>query len=231
MYIYETHLHTQPASGCARWSVREAIGYYKNAGYAGVFITNHFLDDDIVSDRFRPYAERIERYFADYEEGVRIGKELGFSVFGGIEMSYLHTDFLIYGLDKAWYLAHPEITDLTTTAVLDMMMQAGALVIHAHPFREGGPIDHIRLYPRSVHGVEIDNVNRTDFENKLAKQYAQNYNLLLFAGSDNHGKEGHGQLSGLQSEMPVTDEKDFVRKFLSGEMTLFHMRKEPFRRE
>ena len=47
MYHYETHLHTQPASGCAKWSAAEAVKYFKDAGYAGIFITNHFLDDDI----------------------------------------------------------------------------------------------------------------------------------------------------------------------------------------
>lgn len=45
-------------------------------------------------------------------------------------------DFLIYGLDKAWYLAHPEIMNMKKKEELLYFMAHGALVIHAHPFRE-----------------------------------------------------------------------------------------------
>ena len=41
MLKYETHLHTSPVSKCAKASVRESLEFYKKAGYAGVFITNH----------------------------------------------------------------------------------------------------------------------------------------------------------------------------------------------
>jgi len=173
MYLYETHLHTAPASGCARWSAAEAVRYYKNAGYAGIFITNHFLDDDIPEIRALPYAEQIQLYFSDFEDGRQAGREVGLSVFSGVEISYLKTDFLIYGLDKAWYLDHPEIDRMPVKDFLALAQQEGALVIHAHPFREAGSIDHIRLYPRSVHGVEVYNANRSEFENEMAAKYAK----------------------------------------------------------
>jgi len=231
MYLYETHLHTSPVSRCALWSVREAVEYYKNAGYAGIFITNHFIDGHINIPKDRPYEERINYYFSDAEEGIRIGKEIGLPVFTGVEMSHFGTDFLVYGLEKSWYLAHPEIETLTKTAALTLMKEAGALVIQAHPFREAGYIDHIRLYPRSVHGVEIDNANRTAFENEMAKQYAENYGLLTFAGSDNHGEVEQVEFAGMQSETPIVDELDFVKRVLNGEMTTFHKNMEPFCRE
>jgi hypothetical protein len=146
-------------------------------------------------------------------------------------MSNWGTDFLVYGLDKEWYLAHPEIYTMNKRELLQMIMAAGALVIQAHPFREAGYIDHIRLYPRCVHGVEIDNANRTAFENEMAKQYAANYGLLTFAGSDNHGEIEQVEFAGMQSETPVLDELDFVKKVLGGEMTAFHKNMAPFSRE
>ncbi|MBQ7817195.1 MAG: histidinol-phosphatase [Oscillospiraceae bacterium] len=228
MYYYETHLHTLPVSGCARWSATEAVAYFKNAGYAGIFITNHFLDDDIPEIRALPYEQQIEQYFADYEEGLQAGREMGLAVFSGIEVSYKKTDFLIYGLDKSWYLAHPEIDGMPIKDFLALAKDEGALVIHAHPFREARSIDHIRLYPRSVHGVEIFNGNRSAFENEMALWYAGNYGLLHFAGSDIHGKEQHGERYGMYSETPVIDEQDFVRKVLAGEMKTFHKWLEPF---
>jgi hypothetical protein len=231
MYLYETHLHTSPVSRCALWSVREAVEYYKNAGYAGIFVTNHFIDGNIAFPKDAAYEDKINFYFSDAEEAIRIGKEIGIDVFTGVEMSNWGTDFLIYGLDKEWYLAHPEIYTMNKRELLQMIMEAGALVIQAHPFREAGYIDHIRLYPRSVHGVEIDNANRTAFENEMAKQYAENYGLLTFAGSDNHGEIEQVEFAGMQSETPVVDELDFVKKVLGGEMTTFHKNMEPFCRE
>lgn len=230
MYHYETHLHTRPASGCARWSASEAVSYFKNAGYAGIFITNHFLDDDIPELRKLPYDKQIELYFKDYEEALVAGREVGLSVFSGVELSYKKTDFLVYGLCKQWYLSHPEIDGMPIKDFLALARRDGALVIHAHPFREAGSIDHIRLYPRSVDGVEVYNANRSEFENDMAQWYADNYGLLYFAGSDIHGKESHGQRGGMCSETPVLNEKDFVRKVLAGEMKTFHKQLEPFNR-
>ena len=69
---------------------------------------------------------------------------------------------------------------------LAYMMENGALIIQAHPFREAAYIDHIRLFPRNVHGVEVFNADRTELENGMAKIYAQKYDLIEFAGSDNH---------------------------------------------
>ena len=222
-YLYETHLHTAPVSRCAMVGVREALEAYKDLGYAGVFITNHFIDGNINVNSPMSYEEKIEFYFSDYEEGVRIGKEIGLSVFAGVEASYKGTDFLIYGLDKAWFLAHPEIETMKKTQSLALMAQAGALIVQAHPFREAVYIDHIRLFPRSVHGVEVYNANRSDFENQLADQYARNYKLIAFAGSDNHKGSGQTLLGGMRTVSPIVDELDFVERVKSGEATPFRL--------
>lgn len=225
-YLYETHLHTFPVSKCAKADVREMLEFYKDLGYEGVFITNHFVDGNINCDNALPYAERIEFYFSDYEEGLRIGKEIGISVFGGVESSYRGTDFLIYGLDKAWFLAHPEIEELEMSQKLDLMNEAGALIIQAHPFREACYIDHIRLFPRHVHGVEIYNAGRKDFENAMAEHYAESYGLIPFAGSDKHSASRKSMLGGMQSEVPIKNERDFVVRVKNGELTPFRGNKE-----
>lgn len=222
-YRYETHLHTLPVSKCAKASVRENLEFYKSLGYAGVFITNHFLDGNINIDRTLPYEERLDFFFSDYEEGVRIGRELGIAVFCGIECSYRGTDFLVYGLDKEWYRLHPELEEMKKTQMLPLLMEAGALVVQAHPFREAAYIDHIRLFPRHVHGVETYNACRTEFENAMAKQYASNYGLLPFAGSDNHRGALQERLGGMEFSSPLANEKDFVDRVKSGEITLFQL--------
>lgn len=221
MYRYETHLHTSPVSACARATVRQSVEFYKSMGYDGLFITNHFIDGNISIDSSKPYADRIEFYFSDYEEGAETGKELGIKVFLGIELSCEGTDFLVYGLDKQWFLDHPQIEQMQKSDELILMMESGALVIQAHPFREDFYIDHIRLFPRCVHGVEVINACRTDFENKMASLYAENYGLLTFAGSDNHSAERQGRLAGMCSQTPIVDEQDFINRVKKGEMKIF----------
>jgi hypothetical protein len=224
MFLYETHLHTLPVSRCAHASVRENLEFYKSAGYAGVFITNHFLDGNINIDHRLPYEERIRFYFSDYEEAVRVGSEIGLSVFCGVEMSYGGTDFLIYGLDKQWFLSHPEIMDMKKSEQLAFMDSFGALLIQAHPFRAAHYIDHVRLYPSRVHGVEVYNACNTDQENTMAEQYAQTYGLLPFAGTDNHFAGGQQMFGGMQTETPLANENDFVDRVKNGTAV-------PFRRE
>lgn len=221
MYKYETHLHTSPVSACASATVRESLEFYKGLGYDGVFITNHFLDGNILNIGEKSYAEKLDFFFSDYEEGVKIGKEIGIKVFCGVEQSYGGTDFLIYGADKEWFLKNPVTGNMTKKDELARLMESGALVIHAHPFREAGYIDHIRLYPRHVHGVEIINACRTELENKMAGIYAENYGLLTFAGSDNHCGAGQKKLAGMCCEAPLTDVTDFVRRVKNGEMKVF----------
>lgn len=221
MYRYETHLHTWPVSYCAKVGVRENLEFYKSLGYDGVFITNHFLDGNINIDRDKPYEEKIAFYFSDYEKAVEIGNNLGIKVFCGVELSYGGTDFLVYGLDKAWFLAHPEIMDMKKSEELAMMMESGALIIQAHPFREAAYIDHIRLFPRNVHGVETVNASRKEEENRIAALYAQHYGLLPFAGSDNHFGAGQKKLAGVAFAKPVCSVEDFIDKVKSGNAEIF----------
>ena len=222
MYLYETHVHTFPVSACAKAGVEETLKFYKNAGYAGVFMTDHFIDGNIkVEARSLPYEEKIEYFFSSYEEGRAIGERIGLDVFPGIEMSHKGSDFLVYGIDKEWCLAHKDMHQMRKTELLRLIMDSGALIIQAHPFREAEYIDHIRLFPRHVHGVEVFNAGRTEFENRLAEQYAENYGHLRFAGSDNHFGERYKLFGGMATERPIESVKDFVGAVLSGEARPF----------
>ena len=221
MFRYETHLHTFPVSKCAGASARETVRFYKELSYDGIFITNHFLDGNINIDKTEPYDKKIGFYFSDYEQAQVYGKEIGIKVFLGIEVSFGGTDFLIYGLDKKWFLNHPEIESLKMSQKLSLYAENGAFIVQAHPFREAGYIDHIRLFPRHIHGVETVNANRTDFENKMAEIYAQSYGLYHLAGSDNHSGARQRLLAGMQSKRPIIDEKDFVSAAKKGELEIF----------
>ena len=221
MYRYETHLHTLPVSKCARQGVRQNLEFYASLGYDGIFITNHFLDGNINIDKNLPYEEQLEFYFSDYYEALKLSEEIGIKVFLGVEISYRGTDFLIYGLDKEWFLAHPEMMDMKKSEELAFLIENGALVIQAHPYREDRHINHIRLFPRCVHGVEVINASRPNFENAMADAYANAYQLLKIAGSDNHAGNNAKRLAGIETASPLLNEQDFISRVKSGDITLF----------
>ena len=212
MYKYEMHLHTSPVSKCGSYSVRKNMEFYKSIGYDGIFLTNHFLDANIGGDRSRPYAEQIEFYFSDIEEGIRIADEVGIKFFWGVETSYLGTDFLVYGLSKEWYLAHPEIMDISRGEMLTMMAKDGAYIVQAHPYREASYIECIRLFPKYIHAVEVFNSCNQGIPNELAEIYANAYHLHKSAGSDNHIADEIDTLSGLEFDKPLESIDDFINR-------------------
>ena len=225
MYKYETHLHTSPVSKCAKSTVKEMLLFYKKLGYDGVFVTNHFIDGNCACDRSASYEDQIKFYFSDYEAAKALENEVGIKVFAGVELSNRGTDFLVYGLDKEWFLAHPEIMGMKKSEELTLMAQCGAFIVQAHPYREAAYIDHIRLFPRHVHGVEIYNASMNEATNGMARIYAEQYGLIKFAGSDNHKGGEQMRFGGMESKTPITSERDFINRVFAGEMQPFTVEK------
>ena len=221
MYKYETHLHTFPVSRCAKSSVRDSLEFYKSLGYAGVFITNHFLDGNLNADRALPYSERLDFYFSDYEDAKEIGKQIGIDVFLGIESSYRGTDFLIYGLDKAWFEANPDILNLEKNKQLKLMRSSGALIVQAHPFCEARYLDHIRLFPRDVDAIEVINAGRADAENTFAAAYADHYGITHIAGSDCHNVKTINRLAGIETDVKIENVQHFIKIVKDGNFDIF----------
>lgn len=225
MYRYEMHLHTSPVSKCARATVKESLEFYKAQGYDGVFLTNHFIKPNNDKDG-RSYEEIIEFFFSDYEEALTLSKELDIKVFPGAEISFTGNHFLVFGLEKEWYLAHPEALDMPFSEMLRFMRSEGAFVAHAHPFDERAFIDHIKLLPRCVDAVEVVNAKKSDFQNSMANIYADAYDLIKIAGSDNHGAGRGNRLAGIESAEPIMSITDFIAKAKEGKLTPFRSERE-----
>lgn len=186
MYKYETHLHTERASACASVSGRYQAEAYKKAGYTGIMITDHFFRGNSCIPPTLRWEDRIELFCSGYEDAKKTGDEIGLQVFFGWEETYEGQDFLIYGLDKEWLLAHPEMEHWTIAEQFKEVDGYGGLVIQAHPFRDRSYIPKIRLFPKLVHGVEVINASNYDDENQRAYMYAKQYNLPITAGADSH---------------------------------------------
>ena len=225
-YIYETHLHTSEGSACGRACASDIVHAYKDAGYTGIIITEHFFYGNTAADRKLPWNEWVESFCKGYENAYEEGKKAGLQVFFGWESGYDGTEFLVYGLDKSWLLAHPEIRDAGVPEQYSLVHEAGGMVIHAHPFREAGYIPEIRLFPEYVDGVETINASHSgtlaksrcmghpEF-NDFATQYATQHRLARTAGSDQHSTEM--VYGGMVFNRRLADIHDYIRAVLGGE--------------
>lgn len=223
-YLYETHMHTSEASACAVSTGEEMALAAKEYGYAGIFITNHnWYGNNCISDSL-DWEEWIHSYCQGYENAKKCGDEIGLDVFFGYEATHRGTDFLIYGVDEQWLIAHPEIMDASIAEQYRIIKNAGGMIIHAHPFRRAHYIPEVRLFPEYVDGVEVINathsspniqgVNHKEFDDE-AIAYAKKYNFPMTAGSDVHSVNMLG--GGIAFRRRIESVEDYINAVMTGE--------------
>ncbi|MDR0731296.1 MAG: PHP domain-containing protein [Treponema sp.] len=189
-YLYETHLHTSRSSGCASARGRDYIKYYLDAGYTGIFVTDHFFRGNCTVRRSLPWKEWVQEFCRGFEETREEGARRGLDVFFGWEETFDGDDYLIYGLDREWLLEHPEAKDWSRKTQCRVVREAGGCVIQAHPFRQHYYIRAVTLAPEFVDGVEAANAgNQEQYYDALALRYAAKLGLPVTAGSDIHHLE------------------------------------------
>ncbi len=223
-YLYETHLHTKEASACSQSTAEELVYAYKEAGYTGIMVTDHFYRGNCAIDRAMPWEDWVEAFCKGYENAKTAGDSIGLQVFFGWEESHQGTDFLIYGLDKEWLKQHPEVKEISVEEQYKLVHRDGGMVIHAHPYREAWYIPEIRLFPDSVDGVEIRNAShygRSEMEDgrslydRQALEYALQYNLPQTGGSDIHST--NLLYGGMAFARKLTDVRDYRKAVLNRE--------------
>lgn len=213
MYRYETHLHTVEASACGVTPGREYPAIFKERGYDGIFITDHFFHGNTRPSRELPWADYVEAYMKGYEEAKSAGDEIGFKVFFGIEENFEGDEYLIYGVDKEFLLSHPQIPHWTREEMITWVHQAGGAVIQAHPFRDRAYISQIHLYSEGVDGIEGINTANTANDNLAALCYALQKKFLIQAGSDTHDKAKIGDTNGgILYDEPILSSKDYAAR-------------------
>jgi predicted metal-dependent phosphoesterase TrpH len=223
LYQYETHLHTCEASACAIFSAAEHVKYYKEAGYDGIIVTDHFYNGNTAVPRELPWEEWVNRFCRGYENAKEEGDRVGLSVFFGWEANYQATEFLIYGLDKQWLINHPEILSWSIEEQYKRIHEDGGYIVHAHPFRVRPYIKEVRLYPEQIDAVEGINLgNRNDEFDRQAIAYAKKYKLPITAGTDAHGKEK--QHTGMAFHHRLENITDFIDHIKAGSYELIKQR-------
>jgi hypothetical protein len=186
-YLYETHLHTCQTSACGVSRGREYIRGYKDRGYAGIIVTDHFYNGNCAVSRNLPWRDWVNLFCRGFEDARDEGARLGLDVFFGWEETFDGDDYLVYGLGKEWLMEHPEAARWSRKEQYRAVRQAGGCVVHAHPFRQHHYISQVCLAPALVDAVEAANAgNHEQSYDALAMRYAEKLGLPVTAGSDIH---------------------------------------------
>ena len=217
-YRYETHLHTCQGSACGTSTGAEQARFYKEIGYTGIFITDHFFGGNTAVPRDLPWRERVDWFCSGFEDALSEGQRLGLDVFFAWEQNYEGDEYLVYGLDKAWLLAHPDIERWPRARQYDEVRASGGAVIQAHPFRDRGYIARILLARQYCDGIEVANTGDHPYNDVCALHYAQQFGLLTTAGSDNHNcaRADVSRLMGVELDMRLSCAAEYARILRAG---------------
>ena len=218
-YLYETHLHTSEVSKCAVSEGADYIAGYKEKGYSGIIVTDHFFNGHCLIPRSLPWKEWVNRFCRGYENAKEAGDRLGLDVFFGWEETFDYCDdYLVYGLDKQWLLEHPEVRSWTRGEQYRAVKEAGGCVVQAHPFRQRYYINKVILSPGCVDAVEAANGGHDNFSfDALACRYAQKIGKPMTAGTDIHDAESiiYNEVLGVYSEKKLNSIDDYVKMILN----------------
>ena len=211
VYRYETHLHTCLASACGIARGRDYIPFYRDLGYQGIFVTDHFFGGNTAVSQHQPWRDQVDQFCEGYEDAKTEGDRRGLQVLFGWEQAYDGDEYLIYGLDRAWLYEHPEVKRWSRAEQYAQAHRFGGCVVQAHPFRDRSYIRRIHLNTACVDGVEVFNAANPLEVNAQAYRYAKNLGLTLLAGSDIHALPWP-ELGGIELPTALTDASDFARR-------------------
>jgi len=108
--------------------------------------------------------------------------------------------------------------------VLQAVHEAGGLLFQAHPFR-----NHMKVVkPIFLDGIEVYNGHiGQESRNDIAYMWAEKFGLMKISGSDYH-HEHHVIGAGIETDVPVTSEKQLVEILKSGNYSLIRSGAVPY---
>ncbi len=216
-FLYETHMHTCLSSRCGKSTGKEHVRKYKDLGFTGIIVTDHFFGGNCAVPRELPWKEKINEFCRGFEDAYEEGQKIGLDVFFGWEQGYGDDEYLVYGLDKLWLMNHPEIESCSRKRQLELVHEGGGAVIQAHPFRMRDYMQYIRLGIRYCDGAEVANAGNNDVNDTYAYHYAQEFHLVMTSGSDNHDSSkitNKEQLFGVSLDTRLENISDYVSLIL-----------------
>lgn len=211
MELWETHCHTSQVSGCAKSTAKDMVAAYKQAGYAGMVVTDHFEPGTILNRcPYQDWEDRVNWYLNGYRSALDAAGE-DFKVLWGLELRFTQNanDYLVYGINEQQLLetARDGLLDWGIETFSSYAREQGILIFAAHPFRFSMTVTR----PELLDGVEVHNGSPShDSHNPLAMWWADRFGLAKISGSDAHITDCVAK-GGIMTNQSITSIADFCR--------------------
>ena len=201
MFKYELHLHTSEGSLCGKSSGADLVDFYIQNGYSGAVITDHFYHGNTRPSRDLEWEQYIAEYTKGYEVAKAAAEGKDFDVFFGIEERLdMFDEYIVLGITPRFLIEHPELRTVRGKDFFTLMHNAGAFIIHVHPYREREYMKEkpIVLYPNDVDAIEVRNCGNTPECDRRGYEYGKKLGLPMTGGSDRHSTTATNTLSGIE---------------------------------
>ena len=188
----EMHAHDCEVSQCAVITAKDLVDGYKDAGYDGIVITNHF--DQMTLDILGATPEeQWKAYMRGYELAKEEGERVGLTVILGMEvrLNCGPEDFLVYGATEEFIREHMDLCGCSQKELYEICQENGCVLVQAHPFREPCKIQD----PAYLDGVERNfNSGHNNHNENLDAwlKEPERERLIVTRGSDCHSTQQIG---------------------------------------
>lgn len=216
-YKYEIHAHTQNTSWCGDIDAKDLVEKYKEAGYSGIVITDHYSPMTFHISEFFNKKKAIDHFLEGYRKAKKYETD-DFTVLLGMELRFYATvnDYLVYGVSEEMLYELPLLLKTYIKRASNMLRERGCLFLQAHPFRKM----ITRANPRYLDGVEVFNGKADKETNDNSLKWAEEINTpVMTSGSDCHRESGVG-LGGIITTEPIKSNEDLLRILKSGKYEL-----------
>lgn len=204
MFKYDMHVHNLEVSPCGHVPAQEVVRLYKEAGYSGICITDHFNDHVYNFLKGTSWKDYIDKFLKGYRIALSEGKNLDLFVSFGLEMKLdgSSNEYLIYGVTEDFLYRNPDLYKLDIFSFSKLIHDSGLLIYQAHPFRPGMFLTDRGL----LDGIEGYNGNmRQTSRNDEVLNYAKKNSIPTISGSDFHQLEDLAR-GGILAENKITSD-------------------------
>lgn len=204
-YRIELHAHSQPVSKCANFPTEEVLKTFRDDGYDGIAITNHFMTHDN-----KPKEEHAAFYQRELYKAYDLAEKIGIKMYAGAELRFKFVndnDYLLFGYnpDDIFYICQLLETDLET--FVKSYKTDDMFLLQAHPFRD----NMVRADTDLLDGIEGFNLHPNHNSRvAVSVNFANEHNKIITMGTDYHHLN-HDNLCATRMSILPANEKELVR--------------------
>ncbi len=218
-YKYELHCHTGDVSRCAACPAEKAVEIYKEKGYSGMVITDHYSPQTFLDRHLFSPQREVDFYLSGYEKALAAAGD-DFTVLLGMELRFYGNgnDYLVFGMTPEFIRGHGNLMTYYPRRFYKLCKEYGMLFLQAHPFRPY----IFRTNPKYLDGCEI--YNKKDAKkgiNEKAEKWAEKHNMKIrTGGADFHREANAVNASGIITKEKIKTNDDLIRILKSGDFKI-----------